>query len=380
VNAPLVSRRALLALSAAALGCGHKKATGFHGFCFVANQEGRSVAVVDLTRFRVRRQIPLDASPASVIAHPTEAKVYVLAPEAGTIYEIDAVRLEVARRTRAAASAVQMHLATKGDALWVLSRDAGGLVEVPFATFRPARRVPAPAPDSFNLSQDGRAAIVSSRERMVAIAPLDGGAGRLIRCADEPSLVQFRKDGRQVLVASTPARSLTIYDAATGGSVVRLPLPVEPRHMTVNGDGGQVFLTGDGMDAVVVIYPYETEVAETFLAGHTPAGMAVTDLPEYLMVANPDAGTVTVLDFQNSGKLVAAVQVGRLPGQIVLTPPRPGEDQYALVLNEGSGDLAVIRVNTLVNTDPLRRYQPRPVFTLLPVGEKPVSAAVVAFG
>jgi hypothetical protein len=41
--------------------------------------------------------------------------------------------------------------------------------------------------------------------------------------------------------------------------------------------------------------------------------------------------------------------------------------------------LAVIRVNTLANSDPLRRYQPRPVFTLIPIGEKPVSAAVVSF-
>ena len=40
------SRRALL-LSAAAAACGHRKATGFRGLCFVANQSSRAVAVVD---------------------------------------------------------------------------------------------------------------------------------------------------------------------------------------------------------------------------------------------------------------------------------------------------------------------------------------------
>jgi DNA-binding beta-propeller fold protein YncE len=364
--------------SAALLACGHKKATGFRGLCFVANQEGRSVAVVDLTRFRVRKQIALDAAPAAVVAHPTQPKVYVLAPLAGTVYEIDAVKLEVTRRAKTGNSAIEMRLGPGGDSLWVL--DGAGLVQVPLESFQSGRRLQALDSESFDLSETFRAAIASPRRRTVTLVKLSAlDRDRTIHCTDEPSLVRFRKDGRQVMVASGPARSLTIFDVASGMSVVRLPLPIEPRHLSINADGGQVFLTGDGMDAVVVVYPYETEIAETFLAGHAPGGMAVTDLPAYLMVANPQANTITVLDFENSGKLVAAVQVGQQPEQIVLTPARPGQDQYALVLNQGSGDLAVIRVNTLANSDPLRRYQPRPVFTLIPIGEKPVSAAVVAF-
>lgn len=361
------------------LACSHKKATGFRGFCFVANQAGRSVAVVDLTRFRVRRQIGLDAAPAAVLAHPAQPKVYVLAPETATVYEIDAGKLEVTRRAKAGNRALDMKLGPKGDAVWVLLADPAGLVRIPLDSLRPAAPLATPAPDHFDISDDGRAAVASIQNRQVWLQSLTDGPQRIIRCADEPSLVRFRKDGRQILVASGTARTLGIYDVASGAPVVRLPLPIEPRHFSVNSDGGQVFLTGDGMDAVVVVYPYETEVGETFLAGHAPGGMAVTDVPEYLMVTNPGANTVTVLDFGNNGKLVAAVQVGQTPRHIVLTPARAGEDQYALVLNEGSGDLAVIRVNTLANSDPLRRYQPRPVFTLIPIGERPVSAAVVSF-
>ena len=372
-----VSRRALL-LSAAAAACGHRKATGFRGLCFVANQSSRAVAVVDLTTFRVRKQIPLDAAPAAVIAHPAQPKVYVLAPDSGAVFEIDALRLEVTRRARACNSALDMRLAPAGDSLWLL--DPAGLVQLPLDSLRPRNRVQTPSPAAFDLSENGVAAVACARDHAVALAPLPAGPAHLIRCPDPPSLVRFRKDGRQLMVASAPARSLSILDCATGDTVVRLPLPIQPRHLSVNSDGGQVFLTGDGMDAVVVVYPYETEIAETFLAGHSPAAMAVTDTPGYLLVANPQADTVTVLDFENSGKLVAAVQVGQGPGAIVLTPPRPGQDQYALVLNEQSGDLAVIRVNTLASSDPLRRYQPRPIFTLIPIGERPVSAAIVSFG
>src|SRR5271157_2929909 len=47
-----ISRRTLLLFPALALaGCRKPKATRFPGYCFVANQDGRSVAVVDLISF-----------------------------------------------------------------------------------------------------------------------------------------------------------------------------------------------------------------------------------------------------------------------------------------------------------------------------------------
>lgn len=375
-----ISRRALLLSSAAALACGHRKATGFRGLCFVANQESRSLAVIDLARFRLRGQIHLDAAPSAVIAHPSLPKVYVLAPESGTVMEVDAVELQVTRRRRVGNAAVSMQLSPLGDALWVLCSDPPGLQQLPLDSLRPARRIRCPLPEAFDLSQTGMAAIACARDRVLVLAPLASGAERTVACADEPNSVHFRKDGRQVLAASRSARMLGIFDAATGKLVVRLPLPIEPSHFSVNSDGGQVFLSGAGADAVVVVYPYETEIGETFLAGRAPAAMVVTGTPEYLMVANPQTNSVTVLDFENNGNLVATVDVGTGPGQIVLTPSRPNQDQYALVLNEKSGDLAVIRINTLANTDPIGRYQPRPVFTIIPVGARPVAAAVVAFG
>jgi hypothetical protein len=83
-----------------------------------------------------------------------------------------------------------------------------------------------------------------------------------------------------------------------------------------------------------------------------------------------------VLDVE-SGKLVALVTVGSRPGQIVLTPDR----EYALVLNENSGDMAVIRIFSLggnqVGGERVKRYKSAPLFTMIPVGEGPVSAAVV---
>jgi YVTN family beta-propeller protein len=183
--------------------------------------------------------------------------------------------------------------------------------------------------------------------------------------------VRFQGDGKQVLAGSRADRSLTIFDAASGRVTVRLPLPVEPANCCFNADGGQMFVTGPGMDAVVIVYPYQTEVGETILAGRTPDGMAVSAAPQYLFVTNPESGSVTVLDI-DTRKLVGAVHVGMEPRRVLITP----DNRYALVLNWQSGNMAVIRIAAF--TQRRHRTDPAPLFTMVPVGAQPVAAAVVA--
>jgi len=374
-----ISRRALLLAPAAALACGRRKARAFPGYCFVANQQGRSVAAVDLTRFQVRKQITLDAAPAALVRHPSLSRVYVLAPETGTVYEIEAGPLAVTRRARAGNTAAAMQVSPANDALWVLYRDPPALVEFPFASLRPNRRIRlSSVPDSFDFSPRNQAAIASRRDGNIVLASLSRAAiERTIAAGAEPSLVCFEWDGRQLIAASQSERLLTIFEAATGKVVVRLPLPLEPRHFCFNSDGGQLFVSGDGLDAIVIVFPYTTEVDQTILAGHAPGAMAVTGRqPPYLMVANPESNGVTVLDV-DTREFVAVVQVGQEPRHILVTP----DEEYALVLNEKSGDLAVIRILSLAQTPTgkPRRYKSAPLFTLIPVGERPVSAAVVGF-
>ena len=154
-----------------------------------------------------------------------------------------------------------------------------------------------------------------------------------------------------MLVGSRLDRSLTILDTDSARTVVRLRLPVEPANFCFNSDGGQLFVTGPGMDAVAIVFPYETEVGETILAGRAPDGMAVTAAPPYLFVANPESGSITVLDI-DTRKLVAQVAVGQEPRRILITP----DNQYALVLNRRSGDMAVVWIRALTarrhRTDP----------------------------
>ena len=261
----------------------------------------------------------------------------------------------------------------------MLYSDPAALVEFPLATMRPGRRIRLNStPHAFDVN-GGRALVASTVSRNLVVASLSNGAiERTVTLEDEPSLLSFRKDGRHFFTASRPERALTIFDSKSCQTVVRLPLPMEPRQFSAKPDGGQLFVSGAGMDAVVVVYVYQTEIAETLLAGRRRARMAAMDVPGYLLVANPETNSVTVLDLDNNGRLVATVQVGQEPRAIVMTPARPGQDQYALVLNEKSGDLAVIRIKSLPQ-DAESRRRPTPLFNLIPVGERPVSAAVMSF-
>jgi DNA-binding beta-propeller fold protein YncE len=354
------------------------------GYCFVANQGSRSVAVVSLERFRVMRQIPLDSAPSLVLAHPNRPRVLVLAPDTGTVYEVDGATYAISRKVRAGNQAVAMQFSPTGDSLWVLYRDPAALIELPLDSLRPGRHIRLPVPpDAFDLvmHHDRRvplAAVATRANRTISLVSLASGTiERTIEAADEPSLIVFQWDGTQVIAGSWQGRSATIFESASGKTVVRLPLPLAPRQFCMSGDGGQLFITGDGKDAVVVLYPSQTEIGQTILAGHAPGSMTTTAkdaVPAYLMVTNPESDGITVLDIRDYS-LVAVVQVGRGPGRILLTP----DGQYALVLNEKSGDMAVVRMLALSTTPNggYRRFKPAPapIFTLIPVGDRPVSGA-----
>jgi YVTN family beta-propeller protein len=356
-----------------AAACAPRKGRVFPGYAFVANSGARSVAAVDLTRFALARQIGVEAAPSQVLAHTERAAVLVLIPETGTVYEIGAASLAVAGKARTGSAALSMRLSHDGKSLWVLQPRA--LWRLDTGRLKPLQsvRLPAAAVD-FDLSADGRAAICLPQEGTLLVLRLDTGAvEHMIPAGAEPAIVRFQSDGKQILTGSPQERLLSIFDTATGRIVVRLPLPVEPANFCFNSDGGQLFVTGAGMDAVSIVYPYRSEVGETILAGRMPGAMAVTAVPPYLFVANPESAGITVLDI-DTRKLVAPVTVGQEPRHIVITP----DNQYALVLNHGSGDMAVVRIEAFRARR--HRTDPAPLFTMIPVGEQPVSAAVVRLG
>ena len=360
--------------------CTRRKASGFSGYAFIANQEGSAVAAVDLEVFAVARHIHVEGAPTAVVARPDGRGVYALTPANGAVHEIGTGNLSLSAKLQVARSALTMRLAGAG--LYVLCNDPRQLVGLALDPLRIVWKLPLPAdPVDLEVSPDratmaisyGPARLISfvDLERRSAFAPLSAPG--------EIGLVRFQSDSKQLIAANVSERMLSVYHVPQRKLVVNLPLSVRPDHLCFKPDGGELFVTGEGMDAVVVVQPYYTpQVDKTVLAGQSPGAMAASGSPSssagYLFVANPKSGDVTILDLVTKN-VVAVTPVGTQPSFITITP----DNQYALVLNQVSGDMAVIRIpNVERAVSEQRRYKKGPLFMLIPVGSKPVSAAIVS--
>jgi DNA-binding beta-propeller fold protein YncE len=363
----VLSRRSFTfgGLAAVTAGCRKKKSPGFDGYAYVANEAGNAIAVVDLTAFVVARHIPLDDSPTAVIADPARPRVYALAQRSGTIYEIDTEKFVVLRHVKLGPS---LSMRMSGDSLWVLGKRS--LTRIPIESFRRGTTVSVPVDaHDFDVSTETRLASVSyGPAGSLSVVDLEArSAGAPVKISDAIGITRFRPDGKGILVGDMAERRLWVLDK-TARVIVNLPLAVRPDNLCFNNDGGQLFITGEGRDAVVVIFPYYIpQVAETVLAGHAPAAMAAS--ATHLFLANPKAGDVTVLDIDRR-KIVAVTAVGADPGFITVTP----DNNYALVLNRQSGDMAVIRTKSIVAEREVKKTVA--LFTMIPVGSRPVSCAV----
>ena len=368
--------------TAAQLACGPSPHQALRAYAFVANSKGSTVAVADLATFAVARQIRLDDQPSQVIAPAARPSVYVLTPLSGSLHEIAVQQLKVQRNLRVGQTAIAMKLAPDEDAIYVLLAQPKKLVRVSLDRFAIDWELPLPiSATDFDLGSYFEPGSQAPRQvgavsyGAAGFAFFDPVARKLfpvIQLGGEVGAVRF---GKELIVANLSGRSLSVYHTILRKRIVELPLKNRPDHLCFNDDKGQLFVTGEGSDAVSVIYPFRLEVAETVLAGRQPGAMAVSSNPSYLFIANPTSGDVSILNADH--KVIGGVRVGEDPCFIVTTP----NSDFALVLNRKSGDMAVLRIGTLTGK---RRHQGVPasalksasLFTMIPVGSAPVSAAV----
>jgi DNA-binding beta-propeller fold protein YncE len=360
----LLSRRDILAISVGAASCGSQKAV-FRGYAFIANQEGHALAAVDLQTLAVARHIPIDGAPSQVAAAWTRSSIYALTPETGTVHEIQSDRLSFRRKLTVASSALSMRLDPGGQALYVLASEPRALIRIGLDSFRVEWKVVLPAaPVDFDIASDGRTGAISLGSSVHFVDLTAQKLGAHVGSGDY-GVARFRFDGRVLIACDQNARLLSLYDVESAKLITHLPVSLRPQNLCFKPDGGQLFITGEGLDAVVIVAPYETEVAETVLAGRAPGAMAASNTD--LVVASPQSGDVSIFDIL-SRKLVAVVSVGNDPGFVAITPG----NQFALVLNRKSGDVAVLRIGAVQRN----RYSPAAPLIVIPVGSKPVSAAM----
>ncbi|MBI5280038.1 MAG: hypothetical protein HY858_00045 [Candidatus Solibacter usitatus] len=360
----MIPRRALLTALPLLASCNRRPGSGYRGTAFVSTEETPSVVAVDLLAFAVKSRIDMPAPPSILAAHPDSRRrrIFALSPAGRSVEEIDSAARVRVKGHRMPGAPVAVHAAARD--LWFLTR------ETPHVASLDGRRIALPAePVEFDISPASKLACVTLEGGALLFADLEARrAGPMLKLGGELGGIRFRSDGKIVLVADKARRQLTVVDVAARQVMAELPLALSPDRLCMNSDGGQLFITGEGRDAVAIAYTYRTEIAQTSLSGRKPGMMAVSAGPDYLFVANPQAGSVTVFDTATQ-RVVAVTGVGMEPGAMVVTP----DQQYTLVLNRASGDMAVIRIAAITPG----RNKTAPLFTMIPVGSKPVDVLVV---
>lgn len=367
---PVKLTRRHLFVAAAAAGCG-RPGTGYRGYALVAAAGSKSVAVIDLLAFARKGSIGLPHQPTELLAIPRGEgqSVYAVMAGGATIAQLSLATNSIVRQIRLPARPHAVRAAA--DRIYWIAADRHVLGAVDLKGWANLAPVPLSArPVALDVIPRQGLAAMALEDGSVQLAKFDEGRPEPpIPIGTELGPICFRSDGNCLLVAEPAINALSVVDIRSRSQMVRLKLALKPERLWMKGDGGQLFITGAGVDGVAIVYPYRTEVAQTFLSGRRPGEMADSASPEYLFVSNPEAGSVTVFSISTQ-KVVAVTGVGAQPGPIAITP----DQQYALVVNRGSGDLAVIRIAAITPG----REKRAPLFTMIPVGSDPCGIVVLS--
>jgi DNA-binding beta-propeller fold protein YncE len=367
----------LLATTLISSACGRQKTRGYSGYALIATSGEPSVAVVDLQDFRLLKSIPLGAPPTAVVPAHTVSGSYVLTPSTDSVHFIDG-NLRVAMSRRLGSQISEIRLAPDGRMLLAIAGGSRELIVTDSASLRIVRRFKLSGPpDHFDASENGYVAISGGASGMVELLHPATGQRHRIERAGAIGAVRFRGDGRLLLAANLESRSMLALAVPSLEIVAELPIAMRPDNLCFKPDQGQLFVSGPGMDGVAIVAPYDVlKVDQTVLAGRDPGVMACSDTPAYLFVASASGTDVCIMSV-DIRKVIGLVEIGGRPTYITITPG----DQFALVLSENSNDMAVIHIPAVLasQSDPnkLRNKTGAALFRVVPVGAKPVHAAVI---
>ncbi len=336
----------------------------------MATRDSGDIAVVDLAAFRLSSsRIKPSGRPVRLVDAPDSGFFYTVGDN-GIVEAVSVADSAIAGRLKPAVMPGELWLSADSKTLWALSADGGKLLAIGRERLEVTREwaLPEKATTLAVSPQTAHVAVAMASSARVGILAAPGESDfAWATVGDPPAMIRYLNNGKTLLVAQKEKRQLTMVDSAAAKVVVHLPLPIQPENLCFSADGGQLFITGEGLDGVVVVYPFESQVAATLLSGKAPGPMAVSGQPKLLFVTSPSTDTVSVLDIRTQ-KLAAVVAVGNDPRCVVLTP----DNQMALVLNQRSGDIAIIRLANIVS----KRHKTAPLFTLIPVGSAPVAAVI----
>ena len=125
-------------------------------------------------------------------------------------------------------------------------------------------------------------------------------------------------------------------------------------------------------DNISIVETGTNEVGGSYLIGTKPVRGVVTADNSLLYETNFGSNSVAVYSI-DTGRVIDSINVGTRPDGLALT----SNEDFLLVLDTASSDVAAIRVKKLVGTSKISAA--RALYTLVPVGRQPNDIVLKAF-
>ena len=339
-----------------------------HMYAYASSADG-SLTVIDLVSLHSIAKIPVGPAISDLREHAYHDEIWGVSTTGGFLFVLD-TRSNRLTRIAVGPSPYSLDFSPSGDRIYTTSAANDQLIAIDAASrsiYGRAHTGSEPvqarlAPDAKNI------AVVNRGSSTLAIH--DARTLQLLSSVPvipQPDEVLFSRDSSLAFVTSRTQARLSVVDLQRAVLVTNLELAGTPTQMLLKPDGGELYVISPDAHGLQVINTWTHEIGDSMLLGSAPASAIITDDASVMYVADRAAGRVMPVDIYNR-RVDKPISVGAAPFAMRFSPTDPGgQPAMLLVIDESSGDLAIIRTRT----DSL--------LTLIPIGSHPQRLAVKIF-
>jgi DNA-binding beta-propeller fold protein YncE len=362
-NARVVILTAVLFVGAAVLLLREQRAAflrpGLHLNGYVSTADG-VISIIDLVKLGVVARVSVGPGISGMREHPTRAEVWGTSSLGGYVWVLDSRSNHVSARIPVGPLPYALDFSADGNRIYTAVSGNNTLVAIDCASRSVIGR-----------AQTGKTVLVVNR-RDATLGVHDSATLALrgtIPVVPQPEDVMVLADGSTAFVLSRTEPRLSVVDLRRGVLLTNLQLAGKPSQMLLKPDGGELYVISPDAHGLQAINTWTHEVGDYVLLGSAPTHGVLMPDASRLFVSDTAAGRIAPVDIDNR-RVSRPIPAGQNPGVLRLDLAESEENpSLLLVVNEGSGDLAVIRV----------RPDRQNLVTLVPIGDRPHELAIKLF-
>ena len=345
-----------------------------HLCAYVTTADG-NVTVVDLVKLKAVARIAVGPGLSGMREHPTRPEIFGVSTAGGYVWMLDPranhFAGQVTARIAVGPLPYALDFSPDGNRVYTTASGNNTLVAIDVKSRGVVgRAATGREPVLAHVTPDSKSVLVLNRRdgtlgiHDAATLALRGS----VSVVPQPEDVAVLPDSSLAFVLSRSERRISVVDLRRSVLVTHLELAGKPTDMLLKPDGGELYVISPEAHGLQVINTETHEVGDYMELGSAPTRGVLSSDANLLYVSDTAAGRVTPVDILNR-RIVRdpgkgfPIPAGDSPGALRFDP----NENLLLVVSQGSGDLAVIRVRTNF------------LLTMIPVGDRPQELAVKLF-